>query len=286
MLSHKKKVIIVLVLVFIAWLFFDSVFNISSIIFSRFHFLDENKVGAQVIYGEEINKYTQVHWVDPDSSKMKQEYPERGLTFQSHYDGNNTTRIGIVDVFDAESNKVQSISLSGNKIQKVGWLDNGLFLYGTEDFPSVQKESDRDYFYDLEKKEAQPIQSDGLKKDAFMGIGAAWILHPKDRKYILETYCLSAKYIPGGDKLCVQRGVSIITSEKSTHILSFYHPFRKQLRIGWDDNNFYVKTGNRNVGDWVFGLSEQEVAQRKASVNIADSSDQMYIIPLKNLEKI
>jgi len=63
MLARFKKsllpvVIMVLVLVFIVCPVLDSIFHVSPMIFSRFHFLDENKVGAQVVYGEEINKYT------------------------------------------------------------------------------------------------------------------------------------------------------------------------------------------------------------------------------------
>ena len=78
--------------------------------------------------------------------------------------------------------------------------------------------------------------------------------------------------------------MSLTTSTKSTKILSFYHsPVRQELRIGWDDDNFYVRTGRWGI-DW--GSDEQKLANERMNDGKAESGDQMYIIPLKNLDKI
>jgi len=280
-MSPQKKgaVIIIIVLTLGLLNVIDSeIAPFSATIFSRYHLFEKNAVDAKVVTGEDINKYTQIHWADP---KEAFEYPERGLTFKFHYEGDRATTT-VIDILDAENNKVQSISFPRGEVREIKLINDGLFLHGVEDVSGSWKEVDRDYFYDLKTKDKQPIKSDGQKK--CKGKNEEWLLHPIKRSYLLETYCLStAARFP--NTICKQWGVSLITPTKSTNILSFYHTFRQRLRIGWDDENFYVKTRKADV-DWVFGKSEQELVQDRLNIDKAEASDQMYIIPLKNLDKI
>lgn len=279
----KKKIVVIIVVVFVLMggvlKIVDSVAPISPIIFSRLHFFpfEKNRVGAQLIVGENINKYTQIHWADP---KEAFEYPERGLTFKFHYEGNLATTT-VIDILDAENKKVQSISFPRGEVRDFKWINGGLFLHGTKDVSGSWKETDQDYYYDLGAKEKQPIKSDGQEK--CKDKNREWLLHPKNRSYLLETYCLSSVSSIGGNDSCIEFGVSLKTSIESTRILSFYHSLRQRLRIGWDDDNFYVKTRKADV-DW--GFDEQRLAQEKLNVDRADSGDLMYIIPLKNLDNI
>jgi len=280
--KNRIVVIIVVVLVLMGGLLkiVDSAVPISPMIFSRLHFFpfEKNRVGAKLVAGESINKYTQIRWADP---KKAFEYPEKGITFRLHYEGNRISATKIVDILDNENRIVESLHFPSEETQKVEWLNNGLFLHGTKDVLGSWEEVDRDYFYDLAAKEKQPIKSDGQEK--YKGKNREWLLHPKNRGYLLETYCLSNVSSIGGNDSCIEWGVSLKTSIKSTRVLSFYHSLRQQLRIGWDDENFYVKTGKSDV-DW--GENEQALAQQKMNIDKAESGDQMYIISLNSLEKI
>jgi hypothetical protein len=275
-------------------------------IFSQLHFFpfEKNPLSTQLIVGENINKYVQIHWEDPSLQFLrKDEYPfledEYKIdTWQLHkFDSNATEPVlaravdenpelrlfltydrNGVYVFNLENTEKQIISIPRDKLQKIMWLNNGLFVH--KEIGNYYSKVDQDYFYDLEKKEMLPIQNDGQRKPSAKD--RKWLLHPKNSNFLLETYCVSTTSTWGG-AYCTRWGASLVTSTRSTSILSFYHTLRQQLRIGWDDDNFYVKTAKSDA-DW--GEDEQALAQQRMNIDKAESGDQMYIIPLKNLEKI